>query len=113
MGSVRLTIQTQAVLGAMLAADGEVYGLQLIRVSGLAAGTVYPILQRLLAMGWVVAQWEPAEHAQAEGRPPRRYDQLSPEGSARAYDALHSRRGRADLSRLLNLLDPGSALPAE
>jgi PadR family transcriptional regulator, regulatory protein PadR len=113
MGSVRMTIQTQAVLGALLTADGEVYGLQVVRASGLAAGTVYPILQRLLAMGWIVARWEPAEQAQAEGRPPRRYYELSPEGTSRAYSALHSARHRGNLSRLLDLIDPGNAALAE
>jgi PadR family transcriptional regulator PadR len=113
MGGPRMTIQTQAVLGALLAADGEVYGLQLVRTSGLAAGTVYPILQRLLAMGWIVARWEPAEQAQAEGRPPRRYYELSPEGASRAYSTLHSARHRGNLTRLLDLIDPGSAALAE
>lgn len=113
MGSVRMTIQTQAVLAALVAADTEVYGLQLVRASGLAAGTVYPILQRLLAAGWIVARWEPAEQAQVEGRPPRRYYELSPEGSAQAHNALRSTQRRSNLSRLFNLVDPGSALPAE
>ena len=113
MGSVRMTIQTQAVLGALLAADGEVYGLQLIRASGLAAGTIYPILQRLLAIGWVVARWEHVDDAHAEGRPPRRYYELSPEGATRAYNALNAAQRRGNLSRLVNLVDPGNALPAE
>ena len=108
-----MTIQTQAVLGALLAADGEVYGLQLIRACGLAGGTVYPIMQRLLAVGWVVAHWEPPEQASAEGRPPRRYYALSPEGSAQAHNALHNPRRRTALSQLRTLVDPDGAFPAE
>lgn len=116
MGSPRMTIQTQAVLGALLAADGEeVYGLQIVRASGLAAGTIYPILQRLLLSGWIVARWEPAEQAQAQAqrRPPRRYYALSPQGKARAFNALHAARSTGHLSRLRDLIDPGSASPAE
>ena len=111
-----MTIQTQAVLGAMLAAEGEIYGLQIVRASGLAAGTIYPILQRLRSAGWVVARWEPEEQAQAEHRPPRRYyeHELSPQGRARAFNALNAARTRhGNLSRLLDLVDPGSATPVE
>ena len=113
MAAVRMTIQTQAVLAALLAADGEVYGLQLIRACGLAGGTVYPILQRLLTVGWVVAHWESAEQASTEGRPPRRYYRLSPEGSAKAYNVLHSSRRRTDLSQLRALVDPDSSYGTE
>jgi PadR family transcriptional regulator PadR len=114
MDGPRMTIQTQAVLGAMLAAEGEIYGLQIVRASGLAAGTIYPILQRLRSAGWVVARWEPEEQAQAEHRPPRRYYELSPQGRARAFNALNAARTRhGNLSRLLDLVDPGSATPVE
>ena len=113
MGSRRMTVQTQAVLGALLAADGEIYGLQIVRASGLAAGTIYPILQRLLTSGWIVARWEPAEQAQAQRRPPRRYYELSPQGRARAYNALRATRSTGNLSRLRDLIDPGSASHAE
>ena len=113
MVSPRMTVQTQAVLGALLSADGEVYGLQLVRASGLAAGTIYPILQRLLAAGWIVARWEPPEDAHAEHRPPRRYYELSPGGRARAFNALHSARSRGSLARLADLVDPGRATTAE
>lgn len=114
MVTPRMTIPTQAVLGALLTADGEVYGLQIVRASGLAAGTIYPILQRLLSAGWVVARWEPREQAQAEHRPPRRYYELSPQGRARATNALQAVRHRREgLSRLLDLVDPGSATSLE
>jgi DNA-binding PadR family transcriptional regulator len=114
MDGPRLTIQTQAVLGALLAADGEVYGLQIVRASGLAAGTIYPILQRLRTAGWIVARWEPDEQAHTEHRPPRRYYDLTPQGRARAVNALNAARTRhGNLSRLLDLADPGSAAPVE
>ena len=66
----RMTVPTQAVLGALLGAEDEVFGLEIVRTSGLGAGTIYPILQRLQAAGWVTARWEPADDAHDRG-PPR------------------------------------------
>ena len=71
-----MTLQTQAVLQAFLDADRELYGLEISQASGLAAGTIYPILQRLDVAGWVRSRWENDGDAHAERRPPRRYYQL-------------------------------------
>jgi DNA-binding PadR family transcriptional regulator len=102
-----MTVQTQAVLAALLEADAEQYGLQVIRSSGLGAGTVYPILQRLRAAGWVSARWEPEHRAQDEGRPARRYYELSAQGRARAAHVLSGTTSRrAHLVRLLNIPTP-------
>lgn len=106
----RMTLPTQAVLAALLERDGEeLWGFELSRASGLAAGTIYPILARLGAAGWVVDRWEPAEQAQAQGRPPRRYHRLTAEGRARAVLALQHRAGRrSGVSRLLGgVPEPG------
>ncbi|MGH3912756.1 MAG: PadR family transcriptional regulator [Pseudonocardiaceae bacterium] len=107
MTSPRLTLQTRAVLGALLEheqPDAELYGLQIANASGLPPGTIYPILQRLRAAGWVEDRWEHPDHSQTHGRPPRRYYRLSTEGRARAVHALQ-RAGR-DLSGLARLLAP-------
>ena len=95
------------MLGALLATDDELYGLEIVRASGLPAGTIYPILQRLRAAGWVTSRWEPDEVALAENRPPRRYHRLDAQGRARAVHALSGTSARrAGLSRLLDLADP-------
>jgi len=102
-----MTLQTRAVLGALLEheqPDAELYGLQIAHASGLPPGTIYPILQRLRAAGWVVDRWEDPDCSQAQGRPPRRYYRLNMEGRARAVHALQ-RAGR-DLSGLARLLAP-------
>jgi hypothetical protein len=46
------------------------YGFEIIDVTGLRAGMVYPILRRLEGEGLVRSSWERASVAQAEGRPP-------------------------------------------
>jgi PadR family transcriptional regulator, regulatory protein PadR len=92
-----MTLQTQFVLRALLADPvAEMYGLQLCAETGLPAGTIYPILARLEQVGWVRSNWEdPAVHV-ADGRPRRRYYQLTDDGAERAKHALE----RADRSRI-------------
>lgn len=36
----------------------DLYGLQIIRDTGLKSGTLYPILDRLVDEGWLEARWE-------------------------------------------------------
>ena len=77
---VRITTSVMRVLLAFLtdvAADR--YGLDLMHDTGLASGTLYPILVRLERAGWVTSQWEAIDPV-AEGRPARRYYRLTPTG---------------------------------
>jgi DNA-binding PadR family transcriptional regulator len=55
------------------------YGLELMHDTGLASGTLYPILVRLERAGWVESQWETIDPV-AQGRPARRYYRLTPTG---------------------------------
>ena len=59
------------------------YGMELIKTTGLPSGTIYPVLARLEHAGWLVSEKEDIDPL-LEGRPPRRYYTLSPEGAARA-----------------------------
>lgn len=77
--------QTTRVLTA-LAADPEDwrYGYDLMRRTGLQAGSLYPILMRLAERGQVEARWEPSPRP---GRPPRHMYRLTPAGQALAAEA--------------------------
>jgi PadR family transcriptional regulator, regulatory protein PadR len=77
---MNLTYPTTLVLHAL--ANGLRHGFDVIDATGLASGTVYPILRRLEREGLVSASWEDATIAQAEQRPPRRYYELSGAGRA-------------------------------
>jgi DNA-binding PadR family transcriptional regulator len=55
--------------------------------SGLGSGTIYPILQKLQAAGWVSSSWEEGDPA-ALGRPVRRYYLLTPDGAEQARQQL-------------------------
>ena len=77
---VRVTTAVAKVLAAVLEEPGDDrYGLDLMRVTGLPSGTLYPILVRLERAGWVDVRWEDIDPA-AAGRPARRYYRLTADG---------------------------------
>ena len=82
---MRLTFPTATVLSALLHGFG--YGFEIVDVTGLRAGTVYPVLRRLEARGLVRSSWERVGNARAEGRPPRRNYRLTLEGRRKAAEA--------------------------
>ena len=82
---MRLTLPTATVLAAL--ASGHAYGFEILDVTGLRAGTVYPVLRRLEKEGLVQSSWERAAAARAEGRPPRRNYRLTRAGQRLARDA--------------------------
>ena len=73
-----MTWPTALVLHALAA--GYHYGFDVMDATGLASGTVYPILRRLDREGLARARWESAEKAQREQRPPRRYYEITAAG---------------------------------
>ena len=56
------------------------YGLQICEASGLASGTIHPILARLEGLGWLKSRWEEADPRE-QGRPRRRYYRLTEDGA--------------------------------
>jgi PadR family transcriptional regulator, regulatory protein PadR len=77
---VKITRATTLVLQAL--ANGFSHGFDIIDVTLLASGTVYPILRRLEREGLVSARWEDVALAREEQRPPRRYYELTAAGKA-------------------------------
>lgn len=107
MPKMRITFPTATVLCAL--ADGHGYGFEIIEVTGLGAGTVYPILRRLEEGGFVRSRWEAAKLAQAEGRPPRRNYRMTLEGRRVTEEA---RDQYPALGRLFGSVEGGGAAPA-
>jgi PadR family transcriptional regulator PadR len=87
---VRMSLQTLRVLDAFLEnpAD-ELAGADVQKRSGLASGTLYPILLRLESAGWFISRWETIDPSSA-GRPRRRLYRLTPNGLARAGEVFAS-----------------------
>jgi len=99
-GDVRVTAGVAKVLAAFLedpAADR--YGLDLMKATDMPSGTLYPILARLRAAGWVQADWEQTDPEAS--RPARRYYRLTPEG------AVAARHGVAELYQKLDIAAAG------
>jgi PadR family transcriptional regulator len=97
----RRSHQTKLILQALLdnPAD-ETYGLEVVKASGVPAGTAYAILRRLEDEGLLDARWEEIDESVA-GRPPRRYYRLNGEGRQVAL------RETANEHAALKLLVPG------
>ena len=81
----QITMPTLAVLRELL--EDERYGLQIAHRTGLASGSVYPILQRLERQGWVTSRWEDIDEV-AEARRKRHYYRLTDLGRSEMRSAL-------------------------
>jgi DNA-binding PadR family transcriptional regulator len=99
--ATRMTYPTAIVLLAL--SRGFRYGFEIMDATGLASGTVYPILRRLEEAGMLSAKWERAADAHDEQRPPRRYYQITGAGRQSLRDAT------ARFPGLTGTLAPGAA----
>ena len=77
------------------------YGFDIMDVTGLPSGTIYPALRRLEEMGLVKSRWEKDGIAQREQRPPRKYYEVTAAGEAALSEAVKR-------YRLLDRLLPAS-----
>jgi len=82
--------------------DGSTYGLDIVAVTALPSGTVYPTLGRLKRSALVRSHWEDQRSAEKEGRPRRRYYELTADG-ARALA-----EGSARVAQAAAALTPGA-----
>lgn len=85
---LRRSPQTFDLLNAMLTrAASWHHGYSLSQETGLASGTLYPILMRLEKLGWLETRWEELTEP---GRPPRHLYRLTSDGRAWAREELHA-----------------------
>jgi len=103
MGKAFLTYAATVILQAV--ASGYRYGFDIIDVSGLPGGTVYPALRRLELAGFLGSKWEDQKIAQAEQRPPRKYYEVTREGREALAEALKRYR-LMELTQLNKERDP-------
>ena len=78
MGRTNLSFGSVAILHAI--AGGSRFGFDIMAVTGLTSGTVYPALDRLEQLGLLRSHWENEADAHAKGRPARRYFRLTAAG---------------------------------
>ena len=71
---------------------GYRHGFDILELTGLGGGSVYPALRRLEREGLLRSAWEEPEISQASGRPARKYYELSEAGRASLRAALERYR---------------------
>lgn len=79
----RVTAPTLDVLEALLAADGPLWGLVIIKQTGRPSGTIYPVLERLERQGWIDGSWD--DESERSG-PRRRHYEFTPDGRIAARE---------------------------
>jgi len=84
---------------------GYQYGFDIIDITGVPGGTVYPALRRLEESGFLASKWEKHTIAQEASRPPRRYYELTRAGREALNLAL-SRYRLIDKVQLLKKQSP-------
>jgi PadR family transcriptional regulator PadR len=92
---IRLTLPTARVLDALIDQPSNwQYGYALMKRSGLASGTLYPLLARILEDGWLETDWEDSAEP---GRPRRHLYRLTALGQGEARAALTRAREKWSL----------------
>ena len=86
MGKGFLTYSTAVIMQAV--ASGYLYGFDIIDITGVPGGTVYPALRRLEDVGYLTSKWEKQSISQAEPRPQRKYYELTRAGREALAEAI-------------------------
>jgi len=86
MGKGFLTYSTAVIMQAI--SNGYLYGFDIIDITGVPGGTVYPALRRLEEAGYLVSKWEKQSISQADPRPQRRYYELTRAGREALAEAV-------------------------
>jgi DNA-binding PadR family transcriptional regulator len=85
-----LTYASTVILQAI--SNGYLYGFDIIDLTGVPGGTVYPALRRLEDAGYLTSQWEKPAISQAEPRPPRKYYKITRTGKEILAEAIQRYR---------------------
>src|SRR4030095_13341422 len=86
MGKGFLSYASTVILQAV--SSGYLYGFDIIDITGLPGGTVYPALRRLEEAGYLTSEWEKPSIARTEPRPQRKYYELTRPGQDVLAEAL-------------------------
>jgi DNA-binding PadR family transcriptional regulator len=81
------TLSYTALFILQALAQGHRFGFDIMEVTGLPSGTIYPALRRLEGLALVTSDWETDDRARREGRPRRRYYALTRDGKQHLAEA--------------------------
>jgi DNA-binding PadR family transcriptional regulator len=105
MGHKYLSYTMALILQAL--ENGYRYGFDVMQITGLASGTVYPALRRLEDAALIKSRWEKQSVAQAEQRPPRKYYEVTKAGRETLAEARSRFRLLAHLTPQADLRPAG------
>ncbi len=88
---INLSFSGAAILQAL--AHDYRFGFDIMDVTGLPSGTVYPALRRLEQAALVRSKWEDEETAHKNQRPARKYYELTNGGRETLSEAIGRYRG--------------------
>lgn len=103
MGKRFLTFATATILNAV--SNGYSFGFDVVDVTGMPGGTVYPALRRLEESGYLTSKWEKERVAHAQARPRRRYYEITRAGREVLSEAVKRYR-LLDSSAVPHLREP-------
>ena len=83
---ISLSFSGTAILQAV--AHDYHHGFDIMDVTGLPSGTVYPVLRRLEQSGLLLSKWEDEDTARKDQRPARKYYKLTSAGRVALSDAV-------------------------
>jgi DNA-binding PadR family transcriptional regulator len=81
-----VTVTTAAILQAV--SHGYLFGFDIVDITGMPSGTVYPALRRLEEAGLLTSKWESDRVAHADARPRRKYYEVTRLGRDALTEAL-------------------------
>ena len=106
MGKGFLSLATATILNAV--SNGYSFGFDIVDITGMPGGTVYPALRRLEDAGYLTSKWEKERVAQAELRPRRKYYEVTRTGRQALTEAVKRYR-LLDQSQVANMREPKSS----
>lgn len=106
MGKGFLSLATATILNAV--SNGYSFGFDIVDITGMPGGTVYPALRRLEEAGYLKSEWEKERVALAEQRPRRKYYEVTRTGRQALTEAVQRYR-LLDQSQLANMREPKSS----
>src|SRR3712207_1468224 len=90
--SPKTSLSYSAAVILQAVANDYKYGFDVMDVTGLPSGTVYPALRRMEEAGLVRSKWESEASAQRDGRPARKYYEVTATGKEALAEAVRRYR---------------------
>ncbi len=106
VGKQFMTFASATILNAV--SNGYSFGFDIVDITGMPGGTVYPALRRLEELGYLTSTWEKERAAHAEARPRRKYYEITRAGRDVLAEAVKRYR-MLETSALPRIREPRSS----